>query len=178
MDATAPPAGPGIDADVFARTWMSLEPACRAILSVRLRDAHALDDVLQETALAAWTHRDQYDGRASLAGWIFGIAVRKAASHLRGRLREASLVRPILADMAARPEDALAAEPDEHPGWVILADLADPDRRLVEMRYLDRRPVGEMAAILAVAPGTVCSRLCRIRQRLRDRHQRRRRLAV
>jgi RNA polymerase sigma-70 factor (ECF subfamily) len=178
MEATPPASLPEFPAVAFASEWAGLEPILRRCLSPRLRDPADLDDVVQETALAAWIHRDQYDGRAPFPRWVYGIALRKAAELFRRRLREAARMRPAGPELPAPPADALAVEPDEHPGWGVLADLPDPDRRLVEMRYLDGRPVGEVAAVLAVAPGTVCSRLCRIRRRLRDRHARRRRCAV
>ncbi|MFM2090859.1 MAG: hypothetical protein RLZZ127_1348 [Planctomycetota bacterium] len=171
MESAASAVLPEHAPETFAQAWAGLEPVLRRCLAHRLRDAADLDDVVQETALAAWSRRGQYDGRAPFAHWVYGIALRTTAGLYRRRQREQVRIRPMDEDLPAPPADALAAEPDQHPGWAILADLPDPDRRLVLMRYLDRRPVGEVAEALAVAPGTVCSRLCRLRRRLRDRHR-------
>jgi RNA polymerase sigma factor (sigma-70 family) len=45
------------------------------------------DDLLQETFLSAWRHREAYDGRGSAPGWLLKTAVRTYLNHRRGENR-------------------------------------------------------------------------------------------
>ena len=60
----------------------------RGWLAVRLRallPAADVEDVLQETFLAAWRGARGYRPQAACGGWLWGIARRQAALLLRGR---------------------------------------------------------------------------------------------
>ncbi len=54
-------------------------------LSGRREDA---EDLFQETFLAALEHRDRFEGRAPLRGWMAGILARKIVDHYRRTRRE------------------------------------------------------------------------------------------
>lgn len=51
----------------------------------RIEDA---EDCVQETLLAYWTKPGQFDGRASLKTYLFGILKNKVADKLRARYRD------------------------------------------------------------------------------------------
>src|SRR5512132_2975009 len=43
------------------------------------------EDILQETFLKAFRHLDKFDGRSSLATWLYRIATNEALMHIRKR---------------------------------------------------------------------------------------------
>jgi len=53
----------------------------------RLRDPEASEEVVQETFLAGYQHRDQYSGGGTERAWLLGILKRKIIDHVRRRNR-------------------------------------------------------------------------------------------
>jgi RNA polymerase sigma-70 factor (ECF subfamily) len=131
-----------------------------------------VEDVLQETFLAAWRGAGGYRPQGACGGWLWGISRRQAALLLRRRG---------LAERAATslPDD-LTVSPDGHdPAEIALAraDLevavaalgpeGSPEREVWRLMYEQDRPVAEVAELLGVPPGTVKSRAHRARRLLR-----------
>jgi RNA polymerase sigma-70 factor (ECF subfamily) len=134
-------------------------------LAARLRvmlPAADVEDVLQETFLAAWRGAGGYWPDGAAGGWLWGIARRQAALLLRRR-GPATTVLP-----------AELAVGDEADSAVIRADLADAvatlapaEREVWRLMYEQDRPVAEVAQLTGVPPGTVKSRAHRVRRVLR-----------
>lgn len=57
----------------------------------RLRDGEAAEEVVQETFVAALRHVDQFAGRGTEHGWLFGILKRKIIDLIRARNRAVSI---------------------------------------------------------------------------------------
>jgi RNA polymerase sigma-70 factor, ECF subfamily len=155
------------------------------VLAARLRTvlpAADVEDVLQETFLAAWRGAARYQPQGSCGGWLWGIARRQAALLLRRR-------GPAL---AALPEDGtlggLAAggltAGGMAPGGLVAGDtaetvavrtdldravagLGEAERTAWRLMYEQDRPVAEAAQLMGVPPGTVKSRAHRARRLLR-----------
>jgi RNA polymerase sigma-70 factor (ECF subfamily) len=73
---------------------------------LQLRDAHAAEDAVQETLLAA-LQTASFAGRSSLKTWLTGILRHKIIDHVRRQSREQPLERP---DDEPQQEDADIAE--------------------------------------------------------------------
>src|SRR6266480_8152369 len=142
-------------------------------LAARLRaalPAADVEDVLQETFLAAWRGARGYRPEGAGGGWIWGIARRQAALWLRRRGRAVCLVRVL-----AQTEFAAAGDPADAASWRADLDAAvealgppgGPEREVWRLLYVEDRPVAEVAVLLGVPPGTVKSRAHRARRRLR-----------
>lgn len=71
------------DDQQFISRWRACEPTLSAWLFARVHDHQWADDLLQETALAAWRHQDRYDGRGPFIAWVLGIARNKLRDHWR-----------------------------------------------------------------------------------------------
>lgn len=54
----------------------------------RISDPSVVEDLVQETLLAAFEARDRFEGRSSLRTWLVSILLRKVADHHRRRGRE------------------------------------------------------------------------------------------
>jgi RNA polymerase sigma-70 factor (ECF subfamily) len=75
----------------------------------QLRDAPWAEDVVQDTALAAWQAADQFEGRSSVRTWLVGILRFKILDALRDRKRHATPLSVLAVDqeLAALEDDGL-----------------------------------------------------------------------
>lgn len=97
----------------------------------RLRDAALVEDVVQETLLAALQAQSGFDRRASLRTWLTGILLRRIADSVRGRRRQ-----PVMQDPGdAASDEALLADEAE-PVCTEAIDWIDPQRRMADRQFL------------------------------------------
>jgi RNA polymerase sigma-70 factor (ECF subfamily) len=140
-------------------------------LAVRLRTvlpAADVEDVLQETFLAAWRGARGYRPQGACGGWLWGIARRQAALLLRRRGPADQAVTAMLAGPdAPDPADIALARADLEVAVAALGPAGSPDREVWRLMYEQDRPVAEVAKMLGVPPGTVKSRAHRARRLLR-----------
>ncbi len=144
-------------------------------LAVRLRSvlpAADVEDVLQETFLAAWRGARGYRPQGACGGWLWGIARRQAALLLRRRgpagQARAALPGGLAADQATPdPAETAQARADLAAAVAALGPDGSPEREVWRLMYEQDRPVAEVAELLGVPPGTVKSRAHRARRLLR-----------
>ena len=171
------------DDDLVARVAAGDDTALRELfgrhapwLAARLRavlPAADVEDVLQETFLAAWRGARGYRPQGACGGWLWGIARRQAALLLRRRGSADQAACTVLPDdLAAGPgtsdpaETALARAGLEE-AVAALGPAGSPEREVWRLMYEQDRPVAEVAELLGVPPGTVKSRAHRARRLLR-----------
>lgn len=98
------------------------------------------DDCLQETLLAALAAYPGLRHGGNLRGWLFAIARRKAADHLRRRARDG---RP--PPFPAGADGRAAAESPDWELWALVARLPEKQRAAVTLRFLADLPYAEVA---------------------------------
>jgi RNA polymerase sigma-70 factor (ECF subfamily) len=149
-------------------TWLGEHVTALYRVAYRLiGDAHAAEDVVQDTFRSAWTSRELFDSSRSERAWLMAILRRRVADHWRRReRREASAP----ADM---PHPATAGtDPffDELSGAMqrALARLPDELRETLLLVVVGELTHQEAADLQGVPLGTVLSRVSRARGRLRE----------
>jgi RNA polymerase sigma-70 factor, ECF subfamily len=151
--------------ELFTRHAPWLAARLRAVLP-----AADVEDVLQETFLAAWRGARGYRLEGTAGGWLWGIARRQAALWLRRRGSAELPLPPVVAADGQRPGDpaeaALSAA--EIAGAVAaLGPEGSPQREVWRLMYVEDRTVAEVAELMGVPEGTVKSRAHRVRQVMR-----------
>jgi RNA polymerase sigma-70 factor (ECF subfamily) len=102
-----------------------------------LHDDALVEDVVQETLLAAWQGAEAFEYRAALRTWLTSILQRRIVDAVRAarrRGRGAPPAAPVVDDADAthaEPDDAEACSGDEPIDWI------DPSRRLEGRQFLD-----------------------------------------
>jgi RNA polymerase sigma factor (sigma-70 family) len=127
------------------------------------------EDVLQLTFVAAWTGRDAFDPqRGTMAGWLLGIARRKAVDRLRSAARDGRVTDSVRAQLA--PPDN-RENPERIVDRLVVADelgrLPEEQRRALELAFFDDLTHPQIAAVTGLPLGTVKSHLRRGMDRLR-----------
>lgn len=143
------------------------------MLAARLRvvlPAVDVEDVLQETFIAAWRGARRYRPEGAAGGWLWGIARRQAALLLRRRGPAALLLSEAEAaewQTAADPASTAALRADIEAAVAALGEPGSAEREVWRLLYLEDRPVAEVAALTGVPEGTVKSRAHRARRLMR-----------
>lgn len=142
-------------------------------LGTRLRGmlpAADVEDVLQETFIAAWRGAASYRPDGAAGGWLWGIARRQAALLLRRRGPAVAVLHdqvvPERQD-AGDPADAALTRADLDRAVAALGPPEASEREVWQLLYVEDRPVAEVAELTGVPVGTVKSRAHRVRQRMR-----------
>jgi RNA polymerase sigma-70 factor, ECF subfamily len=130
-----------------------------------LVDPAAADDLTQETYLRAFRALPAFEGRSSARTWLFSIARRVCADHIRASVRQRRLLgRAASLEPAGEPRDE---DPASAVGAAELLSRLNPAQReafvLTQMLGLSYE---EAALSLGVPIGTIRSRVARARTEL------------
>lgn len=135
----------------------------------RTRDPHVALDLLSETFLAAFEHRDQCraGSEREAAAWVYRIAANQlAAHHRRGAIERratqrlaAALRAPTAGELSAI--ERLAESGDDGALTAALARLSDDQRAAVQARVLDERSYEAVSRELGVSQQAARARVSR-----------------
>lgn len=135
-------------------------------LTLRLtRNAQDAFDLTQETFIRAFQRISAFDGRSDVGTWLYRIATNEALQLFRKRGTEQRHLR-VLAEQKARADDARPA-PNSPDVDEALAQLSEPHRAILILKYQEGLSYDEISDVLEIAPGTVASRMNRARAELR-----------
>src|SRR5205807_758442 len=121
-------------------------------------DRYEAQDVLQETMLRAWRHREELVNReGSVRGWLLTVAKRIAVDRARAKARRPQEV----AESPSRPpteQDQDNQVVDSIVVYEAIQKLSEEQREVIILLRFQDRSVREVAEILGVPEGTVKSR--------------------
>lgn len=150
------------------------EVAFRAAYVV-LGDADAAADAAQEGFISVHRSLSRFRTDEPFRPWLLRIVGNRARNLRRGAGRraaatlQAASVAAVHGEVAASPEELLAADEERARVLAAVNGLAAEDRAVIACRYFLDLSEAETADLLGVARGTVKSRLSRARDRLRAR---------
>jgi RNA polymerase sigma-70 factor, ECF subfamily len=142
------------------------------------------EDVLQNTFLNALTHLSGFEGRSSVATWLYRIATNEALMLIRKRKPEVSLeqesqdgeaesiedLKPtVFADWSGLPEDELLSVEGKSILDTTIQSLPEPLRIVFLLRDIEGLSIKETADTLNLTETNVKTRLLRARMSLRER---------
>jgi RNA polymerase sigma-70 factor, ECF subfamily len=152
------------DREAFSRLYDLLAPTAFGLIRRVLRDPEAAADVLQEVFWQVWREAPQYDPkRGSPEAWLIMRAKTRAIDRLRSmRRRDRTFVAPVDESVAQGgdgpvPNPAVVAE-DRGLVRTALAQLPEPQRRVIELAFFEGLTQSEIATRLGEPLGTVKTR--------------------
>lgn len=139
-----------------------------ALATQILGNADDAADAVQDAFAAALGQPDRYDAsKGPLKPWFMRVVRNRCIDMLRRR-RPTGVSPDTLSDPQAGPEESASAGQRSDSIRSALATLATEKREIIVLRdYMDLS-YAEIADILALAPGTVMSRLHRARLALKE----------
>ncbi len=134
-----------------------------------------VEEIWQETWLAAIRSIQSYGGRSRLFTWLCGLARHKIADFCRGRGRQRKAISDAPFEFAEAaldggplPEEVLARRDVRSRVVQTLMELPDDYRRALSARYADECSVDEIARLLGKPYKAAESLLSRARMAFRD----------
>ncbi len=129
-----------------------------------------VEDIIQDTFLRVYQHRDSFDFKHCFSTWIYTIALNLARNELRKKKKykfcdifelhhkeiETAVEPKIPSNLGSVIENAVASLPGKYKTAFLLRDI-------------DEMPYEEIARVLSVPLGTVKSRVNRARSILRNK---------
>lgn len=185
-----PPAQPTDDALILAAQAGNEEAFCALVRlhqsGVRAFIAHynieraVIDDIAQESFLAAYRDIARFDGRSPFRTWLLGIARHRALTWLRGegrrRARAPLSVKSVLLTIAQTSDFDGGPEAEECRISALrscVEQLPEHSADLVQAHYRDGQDATELASRSGRSESAVRMALMRIRRLLRDCIERR-----
>lgn len=129
------------------------------------------EEVAQEVFLKLISRVDQYDGRASVASWLFAIAANASRDRLRRTGRRATVPLESVAEApSADPQADAALLLRERRDLVrkALAELSDDQREALILSRYHGLAYAEIAKALSISEGAVKTRIFRAMEKLKD----------
>ena len=151
----------------------------RAARGIVRNDAEA-EDVVQAAYVSAFTHLEGFRGDAQLKTWLTRIVINEAIGRLRQRRptvelttveaeqgRSAQIIQFPLIQPQPDPETEMARQEVRRFLEQAVDTLPDAFRAVFVLRDVEGLSIEETAALLAVKPGTIKTRLFRARRLVR-----------
>jgi RNA polymerase sigma-70 factor (ECF subfamily) len=153
----------------FFRAWYPglADYACRILGAPDLAE-----DAVQEVLVEVWKRRDSLPDADALPAWLFRSVRNRAFNHRRDGRREVAGDEVAMATAASEddtPEEVLQRL--EAAGFLrlLLAELEEADRRLVQLKYFEDLRYREIAERTEMSIGNVGYRLHHILKQLADK---------
>ena len=159
----------GGDRAAFDELMRRHEDRVLAICLRIMRDRENALDAVQETFLTVFRKAGQFRGDSLFSTWLYRVAVNTCYDQLRRMKRRPSDPLPEGYEPPDRRVDSALSAVELRPDLTTaLAALSEEFRTTLVLADVEGLPIGEVAAILQVAEGTVKSRLHRARKELAE----------
>ena len=156
----------------FASFVREHQASLRGFLRVIGVKPDSVDDLAQETFLAAFRELDRFDADQDLGKWLRGIARNLARNELRKtarrcRITDGELTEHLLAETERDQAEDNFEEHDFHSLRDCLEQLPEKSRKLITGRYADEWKAPFLADQFEMSATAVRLALMRIRKQLR-----------
>ena len=160
------------DRDSYRTIVKEYGPAIRAFLAGHLTQPDLVDDLAQETFIAAFEHLGHFDLKQDLGYWLKGIARNKMLMHLRRHYQHGEAIEKLKAAAVQKVfeetcrlqegDDARSVDRLRH----CLEKLPPRIQSVVRARYYERQKVTSIAGRLNTTATAISSLLFRGRKEL------------
>jgi RNA polymerase sigma-70 factor, ECF subfamily len=145
----------------------------RKFVSQKIDDEGVVDEIVNDTMLAAMNSKNTFNQKCSEFSWVCSIAKHKVIDYYRKKKIKTVLfsVSPVfeeIADKALTPErDVLKNELKEEIKKTF-REIKEGYKKLLRLKYIDGFKVNEIAKKTKLTPKAVESRLVRAKKQFRE----------
>ena len=131
--------------DLLVRQQM---PMLQRFLTGRIGRRDAVEDIVQETLLGAWTALPSFEPRVRFRTWLLRIAANKTADYLRSAVRRDRYEKPLETETAMPSGENVQAD-SERRGMIrqALSQLSGAQREVIEMYYYAELTLPEISRL-------------------------------
>lgn len=153
----------------FTRLWTSVQPTVNQYVGSLIRDAAAVQDVVQNTSVTLLRKYSEYDEAQPFLPWALGVAKFEVLAHRRDAARDRLVGNPEFLDQytAGWVECAIEIPNESAALRHCVSDLAGRAKSVVTMRYAEDLTSQEIAGDLGLSAANVRTILKRAREALR-----------
>lgn len=151
----------------FSQRLINSIPHLRRYARSLIPDKQNSDDLVQDCLDRAWSRMSQWQTGSDMRAWLFTIMHNLHVNSVRSRQRQArveSLHDHEPMDQRTPGQEGIM---QMHDLQFALDQLSDEQREILMLVCVEGMGYEEVARVLAIAPGTVMSRLHRARETLR-----------
>lgn len=158
--------------------YLENESWLRTVVRSRVPEPEAVEDIMQNIAMALVRQKDQLAEIQQVGSWLYQVAVKQVLMHRRSRGRFRKFQKKLiqqseagavpLVDQAGPVDHVLAAEKQDQVREA-LSELDELDRQILMLKYSENWTYRDLAEHMGIKEDTVEYRLARARKRLRKR---------
>jgi RNA polymerase sigma-70 factor (ECF subfamily) len=154
--------------EAFSELLAGCLPSVRKFVLKRLRGGEHADDVLQQTLLQAFKHRDQLRAPSKFKSWLCSIAVNEICMFHRRDRPHLPLGESVARhrDKAPSPLEQLEQSERVSRVWTAMDRLCERDRTAIRLRDIEGFSLSETAEALRSSEPAAKSTHFRARRRL------------
>ena len=160
----------GMPRETFSALLTPCLPAVRKLVQSRVRAWDEAEDVLQETLLQAFRHRDQLQAHSKFKSWLWSIAMNEICTFYRRiRIHVPLAESPAMECRDRAPSPLERFEQLERARRIqnAMAKLSECDRVAIRLRDLEGLTMAETAKAIRKSEPAASSMHFRARQRLK-----------
>lgn len=163
------------DSDAWRTTLTRVIPMIYGMFVRRGIHPSLAEELTQKSIFDAYRGRVEYDpSRGPIDAWIVGIARNNLALEMRKRKNaqaiQSDLMRHLATlDTAVLPDEILELDETRRLVRKAMDKLRDNEKQILQLRYLEDRPVPDIAGRLRMTEKAVHSLLYRAKINLRDK---------
>jgi RNA polymerase sigma-70 factor (ECF subfamily) len=156
-------------------TWL------RTVVRSRVQESDAVEDIMQNIALALVRQRETLRDIAQTGAWLYQVAVRQVMMHRRTAGRRRNFENRLA--QQAGPGDSVSSEYDpvasvlasekQESVRVAVQQLDELDRQVLMLKYVEGWTYRQLAEMLGVSEDSIEYRLLKSRKRLKTLLQQR-----
>lgn len=165
------------EAQLFEKRVRLYQGKILGLLQRYVHDEHTRHDLLQQTLLRAWIHRDSFQGHSRYSTWLLKIAINTAITYLVANKKKIKIFTEIESGYENIPnvENYMYAAPDHYlsgiESWKRLGhemmQLPKEDREALVLTSLYAYEYKDVAKMFGVPTYVIKRRLHRARNKLR-----------
>jgi len=162
------------DRDAYRTVVKEYGPVVRACLAGHLSSVDVVEDLAQETFIAAYEHLGDFDLEQDFGPWIKGIARNKVLMHLRRTYQHGEALEKLKAEAAEKVFDEVARLQSADDGRAVDAlrrcfeKLSQRLMGVLRARYFERESVTAIAGRHHTSVSAISSLLFRGRKELQS----------